>query len=106
MSRTLILLLILLLCSTAISAQKKSYTAGRLNDGQIDIDGIPDEEAWNLAESGDDFIQITPYEKRSPTQITSFKILYDDNYIYALIRAYDSSPDSIEKRMSRRSRRC
>ncbi len=102
MSRLLFLLSIYILCNTAVSAQKKSYNAVRLNDEQIDIDGVADDKAWNLAAWKGDFIQITPYENRNPTQTTSFKILYDDNFIYALIRAYDSSPDSIEKRMTRR----
>jgi hypothetical protein len=102
MSRSLYLFLIFLLCSTAITAQKKSYTAVRLNDKHINIDGVPDDDAWDIAGWEGDFIQITPYENRNPTQNTLFKILYDDDYIYALIRAYDSSPDSIVKRMTRR----
>ena len=102
MYRTLVLLLILLSCGMVISAQKKSYTAVRLNDGQIDIDGVPDDTAWNAAEWGGNFIQIAPYENRKPSQRTTFKVLYDDTYIYALIRAHDSSPDSIERRMTRR----
>src|SRR4030042_1182055 len=102
MNRTLLLLLILILHSSVIPAQKKSYTAVRLINERINIDGIPDDAAWNAIEWEGDFIQITPYENRKPTPLSAFKILYDDNYIYALIRAYDSSPDSIVKRMSRR----
>jgi hypothetical protein len=102
MYRILLLLLITTIYSTVIPAQKKSYTAVRLTGERIDIDGLPDDAAWNAAEWEGDFIQITPYENRKPSQRTSFKILYDDNYIYALIRAYDTSPDSIERRMTRR----
>src|SRR4030042_4658978 len=102
MNRTLLLLLFFILNSAVISAQKKSYTAVRLINEQINRDGVPDDSAWNSAEWEGDFIQITPYQNRKPTQLSAFKILYDDNYIYALIRAYDSSPDSIIKRMSRR----
>jgi hypothetical protein len=102
MRRILVIPLILTVWSGDISAQKKSYTAVRLNDERIVIDGVPDDEAWSAVEWEGDFIQLRPYENRKPSQQTTFKILYDDNYIYALIRAYDSSPDSIVRRMTRR----
>ncbi|MGM0464777.1 MAG: DUF5916 domain-containing protein, partial [Bacteroidota bacterium] len=37
-----------------------------------------------------------------PSQPTEFKICYDDAFLYVAIKAFDSSPDSITNRMSRR----
>ncbi|MEQ8240873.1 MAG: DUF5916 domain-containing protein, partial [Cyclobacteriaceae bacterium] len=37
-----------------------------------------------------------------PSQSTQFKILYDAKFLYVGIRAFDSDPDQIVKRMSRR----
>ena len=49
-----------------------------------------------------EFTQFEPLEGAKPSQPTEFKILYDDSYIYVAIKAWDSSPDSIVDRMTRR----
>ncbi|MFO8002354.1 MAG: DUF5916 domain-containing protein, partial [Marinilabilia sp.] len=50
----------------------------------------------------DHFKQRKPYEGRPPSEETVFKILYDDDFLFVAIRAYDSHPDSIVQRLSRR----
>ena len=62
--------------------------------GSIELDGISDEEAW---------LSITPYPltmnspvfKGEPTEMTEIKIGYDDNFIYAAGKFYDSDPSGI-----------
>lgn len=66
------------------------------------IDGVMNDEGWNLVEWGESFTQIQPYENKPPTQETAFKILYDDNNLYVFIRAYDKEPEKISRLMSRR----
>ncbi len=83
-------------------SQNRSYTTKKISEHQIKIDGITDEKVWSEAEEGDDFLQFDPTEKAPPSQKTIFKILYDENNIYVAIRAYDTEPKKIEKRMSRR----
>jgi hypothetical protein len=68
----------------------------------IELDGIPSEEAWNTVEWSGDFIQLQPNEGKAPSQPSAFKILYDEKYLYVAYRCFDSAPDSIVKRMSRR----
>ncbi len=80
---------------------KKKYFTKKLV-GTITLDGIPSEEAWNAVEWGGDFIQFQPNEGQAPSQATSFKILYDDRYLYIAYFCHDLAPDSIVKRMSRR----
>src|SRR4030095_4153450 len=58
--------------------------------------------AWNGVEWGGDFIQWQPHEGRPPSQPTSFKILYDEKFLYIAYKCHDVSPDSIIKRMGRR----
>jgi len=81
--------------------EKRKYTAQRTVTPPI-INGELDEEAWSHGVWGGDFIQFEPAEGMPVSQQTEFKILYDDNNIYVAIKAYDSAPDSIVTRMTRR----
>lgn len=83
-------------------SQLKVYDANRLNGETPNIDGVISEEVWQLTEWEGDFIQREPYENKPPSQNTAFKILYDDNNLYVAIRAFDSVPGKIEKRLTRR----
>jgi hypothetical protein len=104
-----IYLIILLLQSIVAIAQtnpadsiiRKKYFTRSLN-GAINIDGIPSEEAWNAVEWGGDFIQWQPSEGKPPSQPTSFKIVYDEKFLYIAYRCHDTAPDSIVRRMDRR----
>ena len=80
---------------------KKKYFTQR-STGEITLDGIPKEAAWDAVEWGGDFIQWQPYDGKAPSQQTNFKILYDNNFLYIGYRCYDTSPDSINKFMGRR----
>jgi hypothetical protein len=86
----------------SVSGQKKNYYTARLAGEQISTDGYLNEKAWSTVEWGGEFFQIQPYKDRPPSQKTGFKILYDDNFIYVALKAFDTSPDSIVNRMSRR----
>lgn len=77
------------------------YTTKKL-DGNITIDGLGNEPAWETVEWAGDFTQRQPSDGDRPSQKTAFKILYDDKNLYVLIRAYDDAPSKIVKRMSRR----
>lgn len=79
----------------------KSYTTAKL-ESPIVLDGKLDDEAWNQVEWGGDFIGREPEYKVAPSEETQFKLLYDDKFLYVGIRAFDSDPSKIVKRMSRR----
>jgi len=98
--RYLYLILFFLITVEGYSQKRIYKTAKTASD--IRIDGIIDEEAWIAVEWSDNFIQREPYAEKTPSQNTRFKIVYDDNYLYVAIRCYDSAPDSIVRRMSRR----
>ena len=95
-------LLLLLLLPFFMEAQMRIYTTVRLDGEEPDIDGIIDETVWDAAEWAGDFTQSEPYENAPPSQETDFKILYDDNHLYVAIRAFDTEPDKIERRLGRR----
>lgn len=81
---------------------KRIYQTKRINGQAPHIDGLIDQDIWDAVEWSGDFTQRTPKDGVDPSQETAFKILYDDDYLYVLIRAYDTEPDKIVKRMSRR----
>ena len=96
---------LLLICTQARAtdkAAKKSYTTTRVNGAVPRIDGNPTDPVWDQVEWGGEFMQRTPNEGEAPSEPTAFKILYDDKNLYILIRAFDSQPEKIVKRMSRR----
>ncbi|MBE0673159.1 MAG: carbohydrate binding family 9 domain-containing protein, partial [Bacteroidales bacterium] len=80
---------------------KRKYQTVMIEKAPV-IDGYLSDEAWTSGEWQGDFTQFEPTEGANPSQPTEFKILYDNSYIYVAIKAYDSSPDSIVSRMTRR----
>ena len=83
------------------TTEKKQYTATRIITPPV-INGILDDEAWKSGTWAGGFTQNQPYSGRPESQRTEFKILFDDNNLYVAIKAYDTSPDSIVNRLSRR----
>ena len=104
MKNILFLIALILLITMAAKAQpteKKRYRATEITEAPV-IDGILDDAAWLAGEWIDDFTQFEPYNGRPASQRTEFKILFDANNIYVAIKAFDTAPDSIVKRLTRR----
>ncbi|UCH63087.1 MAG: carbohydrate binding family 9 domain-containing protein [Fidelibacterota bacterium] len=62
--------------------------------GPIQLDGLSDEPAWQAVEP----LPLTVHQPvfgGSPTERTEIRIAYDDDYLYASGRFYDSDPDGI-----------
>ena len=66
------------------------------------IDGLLDEEVWKLAEPTSDFIQRDPNEGKPASERTEVRVLYDDEALYFGFMFYDSEPDKIVSRLTRR----
>ncbi|MBN1253434.1 MAG: carbohydrate binding family 9 domain-containing protein [Bacteroidales bacterium] len=81
--------------------ERKLYVAKRITDAPI-IDGYISEEVWDFADKDTSFIQYMPYNGKKPSQITDFRILYDDKALYVAAFLYDNSPDSIIHGLGRR----
>ncbi|HZY25518.1 MAG TPA: DUF5916 domain-containing protein [Bacteroidales bacterium] len=104
MKRISISALILFILIPVLSAQdleKKQYVATHITSPPV-INGILDDEAWQAGIWEDGFTQNQPYNGRPETQKTEFKIVFDDNNLYVAIKAYDTAPDSIVNRLTRR----
>lgn len=104
MKRNLFLLFVLFLIFPIITGQtpeKKQYKATKITIPP-EIDGILDEESWKEGVWDSDFTQWQPYNGRPESQTTEFKIVFDENNLYVAIKAFDTSPDSIVKRLGRK----
>ena len=88
-------------CVQDSTYSKKGYTAVEVRIPP-EIDGWLNDDAWEAAEWGGDFQMFEPYDDRPPTQETRFKVIFDKEYIYVGMRAFDTAPDSIVSRLTRR----
>lgn len=95
-------LLLTTFISTGQTTEKKTFYARRLMGVPPRIDGRLDEEEWKQAAWENGFFQHRPYDGKEATQKTFFTIFFDDNYLYAGLKMFDTSPDSIVKRLTRR----
>jgi len=95
------LLIIVPASATAQNNAKKRYKATKITNAPS-INGLLDDEAWHEGTWADDFVQFEPYNGREPSQRTSFMILFDEDNLYVAIKAYDTSPDSVVNRLTRR----
>lgn len=72
--------------------------------GEFKLDGLLDEKFWSEAPSADGFKQTWPKEGQCATESTIVKLAYDDEALYVGIVCYDSKPDAIRRRLTRRDR--
>ncbi len=106
-----ILLLILILVPTLIIFPSRDTLQIRNNDAvlfaeklisQVELDGKLDEPVWNNGNGFDNFIQRDPNEGAPASEKTVIKLAYDEKYLYLGAIMYDSAPDSIMARLTRR----
>lgn len=104
MKRILTFITIMLLMisgSFGQTPEKKRYKAAKISVAPV-INGILDDESWLAGDWIDDFTQNQPYSGRPASQRTEFKVLFDDDNLYVAVKAFDTSPDSIVNRLTRR----
>src|SRR4030042_1629735 len=89
------------LCQPILNSKKVCNAYKVKSDAPV-IDGKLDETEWLYLAWINNFIQHEPYEGKEPSQETGFKILYDNDNIYVAIWAFDTNPDRIERRLTRR----
>src|SRR5882762_4706071 len=68
----------------------------------VAIDGVLSEPVWQNGNAVTDFKQRDPNEGTEPSQKTEVRIAYDDAAIYVGARCYDTHPESLLVRLSRR----
>jgi hypothetical protein len=81
--------------------RRATALAGRVTE-RMHIDGIADEPGWGSASVVSGFRQYDPVPDAEPSCPTEFRVAYDEENLYVFVRAFDSSPDSIMRALSRR----
>src|SRR5688500_3674265 len=61
----------------------------------VTIDGVLDEPIWRSAPTIGALTQRQPEQGQSPTERTDVSLLYDSNYLYVGVVAYDSEPQRV-----------
>ncbi|MEL6805890.1 MAG: carbohydrate binding family 9 domain-containing protein, partial [Bacteroidota bacterium] len=82
--------------------ERPTYETVRIEGASPIIDGKLDDASWDQVEWSTGFHQREPNDSAPASQQTQFKILYDNRYLYVGWRCFDTDPDSIEARLSRR----
>lgn len=95
------LFIVFLLSIGTHSEAQKQYITKKV-EKEPEIDGILDDPAWEKAKWINEFTQRSPYEGKGPSAKTVFKILYNDDFLFVGIRAFDDEPEKIERQLSRR----
>lgn len=80
----------------------RQYTTSRLIASRPHIDGQLSDACWREGDWSGNFTQWIPKEGAAPSQPTEVKVLYDDKSIYVAIRAFDTEPEKIQRKASRR----
>lgn len=95
--------LIILFTSSALFSKDSvnQVIANRVNE-KIKIDGILSENVWLNGNSISNFTQRDPDEGKPATQKTEVRVAYDETALYIGARMFDTNPDSIIARLSRR----
>lgn len=99
--------IVLLATLLACAAQAQPLTATRADQRQpILIDGMLDDQHWSGAPAFDDFLEFEPSNgKKAPDALrTSVRLLIDDQALVFGIRAWDTSPASMQGSLARRDK--
>ncbi|HXV59579.1 MAG TPA: DUF5916 domain-containing protein [Vicinamibacteria bacterium] len=70
--------------------------------GEIQIDGVLDDQEWQGASQADGFMQFEPFRGEAAREPTEAYVLYDDNFVYFGFRCHDSEPSRIAAQLTRR----
>lgn len=103
MKKIIFALITFFISSLLVFGQEETKeTFGHKIDESIKVDGFLNEPVWEKATEISDFIQFEPERGKPASLTTTVKVLYDENFIYFGFLCYDTQPDRIISRMTKR----
>ncbi len=88
------MLITLLIISASAFAGARATDIARVSQA-IQLDGFVRDKAWLHSREFSQFMQIEPTPGEKPSEETRVRILYDDDYLYVAVTAYDREPQKI-----------
>ena len=83
----------------------KALRAFRITGDAPQIDGRLNEEAWQVADEVEDFVQWEPDNMAPLSERTVMQVAYNDRHLYVAVRCYDRAPSGITAGLGRRDTR-
>jgi hypothetical protein len=80
----------------ALEDREWDIHAARVRPEEVEVDGVLDETAWQTAERIDEFYQRSTREVTVASERTEVRALYDDEYLYLGVWAWDKEPEKME----------
>ncbi len=77
--------------SAVLLAQQAPAYQLKLTDGDIELDGSPDETTWEQADIATDFWIQNPIDGEKAPQRTEVRMLYDNKFLYLSAIIYDNN---------------
>jgi len=87
---------------TPTPAEIATATTAVRATADLTLDGLDTDPAWQGAQATSAFRQFEPELDAPPSQRTEFKVVYDEDDLYVFVLAFDTSPDSILRALTRR----
>src|SRR3954471_8467055 len=84
------------------SSYVRTAHAAKRTSGEIHVDGLMDEPAWQAAPLEQNFTQVGPDEGKPASGKTAFRVMWADEYLY--FGAICDDPEPLTKSLSRRDR--
>lgn len=78
-----------------LQAQEKNKVTVRELSGDIKVDGVLDEPAWQQEPSIANLTQVEPYSGEDPTEETKVWLAYNKDALYIAVQCKDSHPEQI-----------
>lgn len=101
MKRATTIMLLCFLSYLLMAADKKECYTKKITHS-VHIDGVLDEPIWETAKWHDGFQMYYPYDNKKASQRTQFAVLYDADFVYVAVHAFENEPSEIVKRLTRR----
>ncbi len=86
--------ILLLNCILPLLVFGQAYKPLRIAEN-IKLDGKLDEAFWEQAQVENDFMQEDPSAGAEPTEPTEIRIVYNDEFLFVGMRAYDKEPQKL-----------
>ncbi|MDP3915580.1 MAG: DUF5916 domain-containing protein [Bacteroidota bacterium] len=87
MKRLVFFIILFLIYTFSFSQETNSSITVKYITDPIRLDGVLDEDIWQIADKGSNFWQFFPTDSAKSVNPTEFRLLYDDHFIYVGIRA-------------------